>query len=128
MSVILTAPAAFRFTYPTSPERHLRAAKLLGVPVGDLDEATRPEALPRALVALMRDVGIPNGLAAVGYTERDAGALVDGTLQQPRLLANTPRSVSAGDLDDLVGPRPESRGQEPLWVLVPAAPPTEIEA
>ena len=34
---------------PTAPERHLRAAELLGVPVRELDEAARPEALPRAL-------------------------------------------------------------------------------
>ena len=102
MSVILTAPAAFRFTYPTSPERHLRAAELLGVPVRDLDEAERSEALPRALVALMRDVGIPNGLAAVGYAEGDAAALVEATLRQPRLLANTPRSVGSRDLDAIV--------------------------
>ena len=102
MSVILTAPAAFRFTYPTSPERHLRAAELLGVPVRDLDEAERAEALPRALVALMRDVGIPNGLAAVGYAEGDATALVEATLRQPRLLANAPRSVGSRDLDAIV--------------------------
>jgi alcohol dehydrogenase class IV len=102
MSVILTAPAAFRFTYATAPERHLRAAELLGVPVRELDEAARPEALPRALVALMRDIGIPNGLAAVGYGEGDAAALVEGTLQQPRLLANTPRSVGPRDLDAIV--------------------------
>ena len=102
MSVILTAPAAFRFTYPTAPERHLRAAELLGVPIGDLDEAQRPEALPRALVSLMRDVGIPNGLHAVGYTDGDTTALVEGTLQQPRLLANSPRSVGARDLDAIV--------------------------
>jgi alcohol dehydrogenase class IV len=102
MSVILTAPAAFRFTYPTAPERHLRAAELLGVPVRDLDEAARPEALPRALVALMRDVGVPNGLAAVGYTEGDAGALVEGTLRQPRLLSNAPRSVGARELEAIV--------------------------
>jgi alcohol dehydrogenase class IV len=109
MSVVLTAPAAFRFTYPTAPARHLRAAELLGAPVRDLDEAARPEALPRALVGLMRDVGIPNGLAAVGYGEGDAAALVEGTLQQPRLLANTPRSVSARDLDAIV------RGSMWVW-------------
>src|SRR5574341_561886 len=41
VSVIVTAPAAFRFTYATAPERHLRAAELLGVPVADLGDADR---------------------------------------------------------------------------------------
>lgn len=99
ISVILTAPAAFRFTYPTAPERHLRAAELMGVATRDLAEAERREALPRALIALMRDIGIPNGLGAIGYSERDIPALIEGTLKQPRLLAGAPRPVSARDLD-----------------------------
>jgi alcohol dehydrogenase class IV len=99
MAVILSAPAAFRFTYTTAPDRHLRAAELMGVPVAGLSEAQRREALPGALIALMRDTGIPNGLTAVGYTERDIPALVEGTLKQPRLLAGAPRSVEAADLD-----------------------------
>ena len=99
MAVILTAPSAFRFTYTTAPERHLRAAELMGVPVAGLAEADRREALPRALLALMRDTGIPSGLRAVGYSERDIPALVEGTLKQPRLLAGAPRAVGAADLD-----------------------------
>jgi hydroxyacid-oxoacid transhydrogenase len=99
MAVILTAPSAFRFTYTTASERHLRAAELMGVPVSGLSEADRRETLPRALIALMRDIGIPNGLSAVGYTERDIPALVEGTLKQPRLLAGAPRAVAAADLD-----------------------------
>jgi hydroxyacid-oxoacid transhydrogenase len=99
MAVILTAPSAFRFTYTTAPERHLRAAELMGVPVAGLAEADRREALPRALMALMRDTGIPSGLRAVGYSERDIPALVEGTLKQPRLLAGAPRAVGAADLD-----------------------------
>jgi len=99
VSVILTAPAAFRFTYASAPERHLRAAELMGIRVADLGETERREALPRALVALMRDIGIPNGLTAIGYTERDIPALVEGTLRQPRLLAGAPRQVGAADLD-----------------------------
>lgn len=102
VAVILTAPAAFRFTYPTAPERHLRAAALMGVPVEGLSEAERREALPRALIALMRDIGIPNGLAAVGYTERDLPALVQGTLRQPRLLAGAPRAVGAVELEGIL--------------------------
>jgi len=99
VSVILTAPAAFRFTYPTAPDRHLRATELMGTPTAGLSELERREALPRALLALMRDVGIPNGLTAVGYGERDIPALIEGTLKQPRLLSGAPRSVGAEDLD-----------------------------
>ena len=99
MSVILPAPAVFRFTYATSPERHLRAAELLGVPVAGLSEAERREALPGALIALMRDIGIPSGLRAIGYAERDVPALIEGTLKQPRLLAGAPRTIGAPELE-----------------------------
>ena len=99
MAVILTAPAAFRFTYATAPDRHLRAAALMGAPVEGLGERERREALPAALIALMRDTGIPNGLTAVGYGEHDIPALVEGTLRQPRLLAGAPRPVGAADLE-----------------------------
>jgi alcohol dehydrogenase class IV len=99
MAVILTAPAAFRFTYATAPDRHLRAAALMGALVDGLGDRERREALPAALIALMRDTGIPNGLTAVGYGERDIAALVEGTLKQPRLLSGAPRPVHAADLE-----------------------------
>lgn len=102
VSVIVTAPPAFRFTYPTSPERHLRAAELLGVRTRGLSLADAAEVLPRALVALMREVAIPNGLEALGYTEADIPALIEGTLRQPRLLAGAPRSVGAADLEGIL--------------------------
>jgi alcohol dehydrogenase class IV len=99
MSVILPAPASFCFTYATSPARHLRAAELMGFPVHGLSEGERREALPQALLALMRDIGIPNGLEAIGYGERDVPALIEGTLKQPRLLSGAPRTVGAAELD-----------------------------
>src|ERR671923_288185 len=99
VSVILTAPSAFRFTYATAPERHLRAAELMGYPVAGLGDAERREALPRALMGLMRDVGIPNGLTAVGYGEGGVKTLIDGTLKQPRLLSRAPRAVGGAELD-----------------------------
>ncbi len=102
MSVIVTAPATFRFTYPTSPARHLRAAELLGVPIADLSESERRDALPGALTALMRDVGVPNGITAIGYGERDIAALVAGTLRQPRLLSGAPRTVGAMELEQIL--------------------------
>jgi alcohol dehydrogenase class IV len=88
LSVVLTAPAAFRFTYPACPERHREAARLLGG-----DPSLGADALPEAIVSLCRDVGIPNGLAAIGYGPEDVDGLVDGALKQQRLLAVAPRDV-----------------------------------
>jgi alcohol dehydrogenase class IV len=50
----------------------------------------------------MRDVGIPNGLTAIRYGERDVPALIEGTLKQPRLLSGAPRHVGAEELDGIL--------------------------
>lgn len=96
MSVGLTAPEAFRFTFSSSPERHLRAAELLA------PGADRPsdlaELLPRVLTDLMRDIDLPNGVGAVGFDEGDIPDLVDGTMKQQRLLATCPREVTEDDI------------------------------
>ncbi len=96
MAVSLTAPEAFRFTFDAAPERHLRAARLLdpGVPGSGGDRDT----LPGVLTALMRDIGIPNGLAEIGFGQGDVGDLVAGSLQQQRLLATAPKAVTDDDL------------------------------
>jgi hydroxyacid-oxoacid transhydrogenase len=93
MAVCLTAPEAFRFTFESAPERHLRAARLLGDA-----EGRGADALPAAVSALMRDIGMPNGIGAVGFAESDVPDLVEGALQQQRLLATAPRDVRAEDL------------------------------
>ncbi len=102
LSVIITAPSTFRWTYPVSPERHIRAAQLLGANVNGLRTTEMPEVLPRTLLSLMRDTGIPNGLSALGYGESDVAALVDGTLKQTRLLVNCPRSVGDEELQQVI--------------------------
>jgi alcohol dehydrogenase class IV len=108
MAVSLTAPEAFRFTFEASPERHLRAAELLGGP-GDEGGAGGPDLLPRTLARLMSDIGMPNGIGAVGYDEGDVDALVEGSLKQQRLLATAPREVGADDLAGIL------RGSLELW-------------
>ncbi|HET7352055.1 MAG TPA: hydroxyacid-oxoacid transhydrogenase [Marmoricola sp.] len=93
MAVSLTAPEAFRWTFEAAPERHLRAADLLSP--GHEHEGR--EALPNVLATLMQDIGIPNGLGAVGYDEGDVDDLVEGTMKQQRLLATAPREVTEDD-------------------------------
>ena len=98
-SVIVTAPAAFRFTYDAMPERHHQVAELLA---GEPIEDPGPDTLPDILRQLMKDVGAPRGVAEFGYTEDDLPELVDGALKQQRLLAGAPREVSEEDLHHII--------------------------
>jgi hydroxyacid-oxoacid transhydrogenase len=100
-SVIVTSPAAFRFTYEAAPERHIHVAELLAgrpIPAGEQG----PETLPRVLSELMRDVGAPSGLRELGYEEDDIPGLVQGALKQQRLLVLAPREPSATDLERIM--------------------------
>jgi hydroxyacid-oxoacid transhydrogenase len=100
MAVSLTAPEAFRFTFSAAPERHLRAARLLEPDVdGAAGEAA--DVLPRVLVRLMRDIGIPAGVGAVGFGEADVDDLVEGTMKQQRLLSIAPRDPRPDDLAEI---------------------------
>jgi hydroxyacid-oxoacid transhydrogenase len=92
MAVSLTAPAAFRHTFHAAPERHVRAAELLDPTAQRPDDPA--EFLPQVLASIMRDVGIPSGIAAVGYGEGDVESLVAGTMKQQRLLATAPLEVT----------------------------------
>ena len=96
MSVALTAPEAFRFTFDAGPERHLRAASLLDPSVSP--DKGSADTLPAVIIDLMRDIDIPNGIGAVGYSEDDIDDLVEGTLKQQRLLATCPKEVAGEDI------------------------------
>jgi hydroxyacid-oxoacid transhydrogenase len=96
MSVSLTAQEAFRFTFDANPERHLRAAELLAPGAPRTDDPA--EQLPTALMQLMKDIGIPNGIAGVGYGKDDVDDLVDGTMKQARILAVAPKPVQEEDI------------------------------
>jgi hydroxyacid-oxoacid transhydrogenase len=98
-SVIVTAPAAFRFTYDAAPERHTHVAGLLAQsPIADPD----PDALPEVIRRLMQDVAAPRGVAELGYHEDDIPDLVAGALKQQRLLAVAPKPVAEDDLRRII--------------------------
>lgn len=103
-SVAVTAPAAFRFTFPTDGQRHQHVASLLDPSVLDPSGGSIPprEQLPAAITSLMRDIGAPDGVAAFGFGEDDIPALVDGALKQQRLLRMAPRDVEADDLRSIL--------------------------
>jgi hydroxyacid-oxoacid transhydrogenase len=98
-SVIVTAPAAFRFTYDAAPERHAAVAGLLAQrPIAD----PGPDTLPDIIRRLMQDVDAPRGVAELGYGEDDIPDLVAGALKQQRLLVVAPKPVAEDDLRHII--------------------------
>ncbi len=101
MSVIVNAPSVFRFTSFACPERHFHGASCLGAETLGASESDAGEVLARHLIRMMKQTGIPNGIAGVGYHDGDIGALCEGAFAQQRLLTNSPRPVGRDDLADL---------------------------
>ena len=98
MAVVLNAPAALRFTGPSRPERHLEAARLMGIDISDTPQDQAGEILASAVIDLMQRTSMPNGLSAVGFREEDVDRLVAGTMPQHRVTKLCPRPFSEDDL------------------------------
>jgi hydroxyacid-oxoacid transhydrogenase len=98
MSVVLNAPAVFRFTASANPQRHLEAAAALGADVSRADPGDAGRILSDRIVWFMQRLKMPNGLAAIGYSTSDIPALVEGTLPQHRVTKLAPRPAAADDL------------------------------
>lgn len=101
ISVILNAPAVFRFTAPATPERHLQAAAALGVDVSGVKGADAGPVLADRITWFMQRLKTPNGLAALGYSSSDIPALVEGTLPQHRVTKLSPRAAGPEELSRL---------------------------
>jgi hydroxyacid-oxoacid transhydrogenase len=98
ISVILNAPAVFRFTAAAGPQRHLEAAAALGARVEGRRAEDAGEILADRITWFMQRLRVPNGLSALGYQSGDIPALVDGTLPQHRVTKLSPRPAGPEEL------------------------------
>lgn len=91
VSVAVSAPAVFRFTGPSNPERHLQAAEAFGVDVSRVKREDAGAVLADALTKFLADLGDqPAGLKALGFDDAHLDALVEGTIPQARVLMLAP--------------------------------------
>jgi len=97
-SVILNAPAVFRFTAIANPPRHLEAAAALGADVSGARMNDAGKILADRLTWFMQRLSTPNGLRAIGYSSSDIPALVEGTLPQHRVTKLSPRPAGPDEL------------------------------
>jgi hydroxyacid-oxoacid transhydrogenase len=101
ISVILHTPAVARFTAPSDPARHLRAAAALGANISDVDARDAGEVLANRVIEIMQELNMPNGLSAVGYGQEHIPALIEGTLPQHRVTKLSPVEATEEKLQGL---------------------------
>lgn len=101
ISVIVTAPACFRYTALAAPERHLEAAGFLMADKkgAGLDDAG--EVLSARMIEMMRQTNMPNGLSGVGFGEADVKPMAASSARQVRAIANAPRESNLVDLENI---------------------------
>jgi hydroxyacid-oxoacid transhydrogenase len=91
VSVAVTAPAVFKFTGASNPERHLAAAEVFGKDVTNAKKESAGEILSEALSEFLVKLGDqPRGLRALGFGSEHVDDLVEGTLPQKRVLMLAP--------------------------------------
>jgi hydroxyacid-oxoacid transhydrogenase len=101
MSVILNAPSVFRWTASANPKLHLYCAELMGADIRGSTLEDAGDILSDTIISLIRKVGLPNGLKAVGFDIDDINDLVEGTLPQHRVTKLSPIPVGASELKEL---------------------------
>ncbi len=100
-SVILNAPAVFRYTAQAHPDRHLEAAQALGVDTSRANPADAGKILADRITWFMQRLKTPNGLREIGYGSQDIAGLVEGTLPQHRVTKLAPRPAGPEELAKL---------------------------
>jgi hydroxyacid-oxoacid transhydrogenase len=91
VSVAVTAPAVFRFTAASNPDRHLAAAEAFGVDIANVKRESAGEVLGEAISEFLAKLGDqPLGLKNLGFRPSDIDMLVEGTIPQKRVLMLAP--------------------------------------
>ena len=99
-SVIVTAPAAFRFTYDAMPERHHAGRRA----AGRLSRSRSPgrTRCPTSSAQLMQDIDAPRGVAELGYGEDDVPELVEARSSSSGCSRLRPRRSDEEDLRHII--------------------------
>jgi len=91
VSVAVSAPAVFRFTGASNPDRHLAAAEAFGIDISNVKKESAGEVLADALSKFLADLGDqPKGLKDLGFKREHLDDLVEGTIPQARVLMLAP--------------------------------------
>ncbi|KAK3691474.1 hypothetical protein LTR37_018671 [Vermiconidia calcicola] len=101
VSVAVTAPAVFKFTGASNPDRHLAAAEAFGVDISNVKKESAGEVLSEALAEFLVGLGDqPRGLKHLGFKNEHINGLVEGTIPQARVLMLAPNLDTSGGQEE----------------------------
>ena len=101
ISVVVSAPAIFRYCAAGAPERHLEAAQCLKADMQGAGNDDAGEVVANRLLELMKGTSIPNGLNDLGFSAADVKALAASSVRQGRAIANAPRETNLQDIENI---------------------------
>ena len=99
ISVVVNAPAIFRFLAEGAPERHFDAATFLGADIATATPEDAGELVASRMIQLMQDTHAPNGLSGVGFGDDDISALAASSIRQTRAINNAPRVADLSEME-----------------------------
>lgn len=94
-------PAVMEFLLSTVPEKFNFVAKLLGENIEGLSLYEGAKKSVNAIIELMKDINMPNGLNTFGVKEEDLSKMAEDTLKIRRLLIGNPRPVTKENLEEM---------------------------
>lgn len=101
ISVVVNAPAIFKYLAEGAPARHLEAAQFLGADAASAMPGEAGEVVSERIVQLMRQTGVPNGLSGVGFGIDDVRALAASSIRQTRAINNAPKVANQTDMESI---------------------------
>lgn len=101
LTIALLLPEVIRYNSSSAPGRYREIAEILGKHTADLDRFEAASKAAEAVNELSDDVGMPDGLSAVGVSEHEIEVFAEDTMKLQRLLDGNPRKLDAEDAEKI---------------------------
>ncbi len=101
IAVAITGAATLEFLEPEVRGKLARVTQLLGENTEGLSKGEAAGLAKEVLISLMRDVGLPSGIAELGFGEEEIDELASAGIKINRLLSCSPRRVELEDVREI---------------------------
>lgn len=96
------APMGMAFNCIAAPEKYARIAEILGASLAGKNLYEQAASAAGAMEALLKDLGLPLGLAAQGVSRGEIPTIARNSAADARLMAKNPRQGTAKELEVLL--------------------------